>query len=100
MSSALLLLTHLPGRSQVSPLPRPLPQPQVLARLAWLPAPPWCPQGGSEVTPHPNAFNSAFPGHRKRRKKQEERGGHLKVGSRGSGLPQKIGGPGYLLQFK
>lgn len=33
----LLLLTHLPGKSQVSPLPRPLPQPQVLAQLCLAP---------------------------------------------------------------
>lgn len=39
LSSALLLLTHLPGKSQVSPLPRPLPQPQVLARLCLAPRP-------------------------------------------------------------
>ena len=33
------------------------------------------------------------------RKKQKERRGHLKVGSKGSSLGQKIGGPGNLLQF-
>lgn len=37
LSSALLLLTHLPGKSQVSPLPWPLPQPQVPAQLCLAP---------------------------------------------------------------
>lgn len=37
LSSALLLLTHLPGKSQVSPPPWPLHQPQVLAQLCLTP---------------------------------------------------------------
>lgn len=53
LSSALLLLTHLPGKSQVSPPPRPLPQPQVLAQLCLTPRLSLVPQGGSEVTHTP-----------------------------------------------
>lgn len=37
LSSALLLLTHLPGKSQVSPLPWPLPQLQVQVHLCLAP---------------------------------------------------------------
>lgn len=55
-----LLLTHLPGQSQVSTLPRPLPQPQVQVPVAWLPTSPWCTQGGSEVTPTPMPLSLHF----------------------------------------
>lgn len=79
----LLLLTHLPGKSQVSPLLWPCPSPRCKLIFAWLPTSPWCTQGGSKVTPllSPKiciATSQSAWG------KQGQRGGHLKVGNGGS----------------
>lgn len=85
-----LLLTHLPGKLQVS-LPRsPCPSPRCLLSSAWLPASPWCPKVAlrSPHTPVLSIPCFQISGHTG--KLQADRGGHLKVRSWGSGLGQKI----------